>query len=200
MLLTDLDIQNLCQAGTVRPMIAPYSPTKKRKGVISYGLSSCGYDVRLAPDILLDAAHPTEEIDPKNPQMYRKFVPQNVHARTDEGLEMTHLYVVIPPHGFALAHTVETVDMPEDVFALCVGKSTYARCGLVVNTTPIEPGWRGQITLELSNTTNSPMRVYINEGIAQLVFFRAASAPESSYATKSGKYQDQKGVTFPKVD
>jgi dCTP deaminase len=109
-------------------------------------------------------------------------------------------YVIIPPNSFALCETVEYLEIPRDVLAICVGKSTYARCGLIVNVTPLEPEWRGKVTLEISNTTPLPARVYANEGVAQLVFLKADRLCEVSYADKGGKYQDQSGLTLPKVD
>lgn len=165
--------------------ISPFSDGVKRSGTISYGLSSYGYDVRLGPQF----ARPVSGlIDPKDMLKcgWERFT--------------AHYYVDIPPNDFVLAETVETIKMPEDVLAVCVGKSTYARCGLVVNTTPLEPGWQGKVTLELSNTTKLPIRVYVGEGIAQVLFFGGAEPCEQSYAQKSGKYQGQTGLTLPKVD
>jgi dCTP deaminase len=109
-------------------------------------------------------------------------------------------YVIIPPNSFALCETVEYIEVPRDVLVICVGKSTYARCGLIVNVTPLEPEWKGKVTLEISNTTPLPARVYANEGVAQLIFLKADDVCEKSYADKAGKYQDQSGLTLPKVD
>jgi dCTP deaminase len=109
-------------------------------------------------------------------------------------------HIVIPPNSFALAETVETIDVPRDVLAICVGKSTYARCGIIVNVTPLEPEWRGKVTIEISNTTPLPAKIYANEGIAQMIFLRAENVCAVSYADKRGKYQDQTGLTLPRVD
>lgn len=195
MLLTDREIEQLfesTQAGT--PFMHPWSENAKRPGRISYGVSSCGYDVRIDDEVLLHKPDGMSVVDPKDPDLFKQFSLMSIEDGASD------YSVVIPPHGFALAKTMEYVWMPENLFALCVGKSTYARCGLVVNTTPIEPGWHGHITLELSNTTNAPLRVYIFEGIAQLVFYRLPEAPKRSYATKDGKYQGQTDVTLPRVD
>ena len=165
--------------------ISPFSEGVKRSGTISYGLSSYGYDVRLGAQF----ARPVNGlIDPKDMAKcgWERFTAQ--------------YYIDIPPNDFVLAETVETIAMPADVLGICVGKSTYARCGLVVNTTPLEPGWCGKVTLELSNTTKLPIRVYVGEGIAQVLFFVGAEACDVTYADKSGKYQNQTGLTLPKVD
>jgi len=216
--LTDRQIKykclcELCEIGIClpdhvhrTPLIDPFLPAEKRPGRISYGVSSCGYDVRLAEEVLMHTpvvlGGVVEPIDVKlHPQDFlRQFEAALIHKWTKQTSEVTSEFIVIPPHGFALGRTVERISMPDNLCALCVGKSTYARCGLVVNTTPIEPGWEGTITLELSNTTNAPIRVYVNEGIAQLVFYPLSERPQLTYRDKNGKYQGQVEVTLPRVD
>ena len=176
--------------------IEPFEVAVKRPGIISYGVSSYGYDVRVGP--IFKIFTPTSKtggysvVDPKN------FTDDlMVTVNTDEvGTD----HVIIPPNSFALCETIEFFDIPRDVLVLCVGKSTYARCGLIVNVTPLEPEWRGKVTLEISNTTPLPAKVYAGEGIAQFVFLKADEVCEQSYADKAGKYQDQAGLTLPRVD
>ena len=172
--------------------IVPFAPQQHRPGVISYGVTSYGYDLRVGSVFKIFTNVNSEVIDPKR-FSERSFVTID----TDEtGKD----HVLIPPNSFALCETVEYVDIPRDILAICVGKSTYARCGIIVNVTPIEPEWRGKITLEISNTTPLPAKIYANEGIAQLVFLKADRVCAVSYADKKGKYQDQVGLTLPKVD
>jgi dCTP deaminase len=172
--------------------IEPFADNVKRQGKISYGVSSYGYDLRVGTVFKIFTNINSEVVDPKQ-FSDRSFVTID----TDEtGKD----HVLIPPNSFALCETVEIVSMPRDCLAICVGKSTYARCGIIVNVTPIEPEWRGKITLEISNTTPLPAKIYSNEGIAQLVFFQAERICAVSYADKNGKYQDQVGLTLPKVD
>jgi len=176
--------------------IEPFEESVKRPGKISYGVSSYGYDVRVGTSFKIFTPTPRNGgitvVDPKH---FSEALM--VHVDTAEhGTD----HVVIPPNSFALCETVEVFEIPRDVLALCVGKSTYARCGLIVNVTPLEPEWRGKVTLEISNTTPLPARVYANEGIAQLVFLKAEMVCEKSYADKGGKYQDQGGLTLPRVD
>jgi dCTP deaminase len=167
-------------------MIEPFVEKQTRDGVISYGLSSYGYDARCAPDFKIFTNVDNAIVDPKN------FDNQSfVERKTD--------ICVIPPNSFALARTVETFKIPREVLVICLGKSTYARCGLIVNVTPLEPEWEGQVTLEISNTTPLPARVYANEGIAQFLFFKGDSICDVSYADRSGKYMQQQGVTLPKL-
>lgn len=187
MILCDSEIK---ERAIEERMINPFIPRKVRvdgdKEVISFGLSSVGYDVRLAPTVQLLTANRTHEpIDPKN--FNEKLVVE---------LEVIDGYVIMPPNSFALGHTVEYFCMPEDVTATCIGKSTYARCGIVVNVTPIEPGWEGQVVLEFSNTTNSPAKLYVGEGVAQFMF-HPHKTPDNAYG--DGKYQGQTGITHPKV-
>src|ERR1700733_6413417 len=172
--------------------IEPFEENLKRPGKISYGVSSYGYDLRVGSVFKIFTNVNSEIVDPK------KFSERSfVTIDTDE-TRADH--VLIPPNSFALCETVETVSMPREYLAICVGKSTYARCGIIVNVTHIEPEWRGRITLEISNTTPLPAKVYVNEGIAQLVFLKGDQVCQVSYADKSGKYQDQVGLTLPKVD
>jgi dCTP deaminase len=176
--------------------VEPFEENVKRPGRISYGLSSYGYDVRVGTRFKIFTPTPrTGGIAVVDPKKFTDdlFVEIDT-ARTGAD------HVVIPPNSFALCETVEYIAVPRDVLVICVGKSTYARCGLIVNVTPLEPEWRGKVTREISNTTPLPARVYAGEGIAQFVFFRGERVCEKSYADKSGKYQDQSGLTLPKVD
>lgn len=168
-------------------MIEPFVEKQVRDGVISYGLSSYGYDLRVADEFKVFTDVYGAVVDPKG------FAPNSfVDFKTD--------ICVVPPNSFALARSIEYFRIPRNVLTICLGKSTYARTGIVVNVTPFEPGWEGYVTLEISNTTPLPARVYANEGIAQFVFLRADQVCERSYADKGGKYQDQAGLTLPRVD
>jgi dCTP deaminase len=167
-------------------VIRPFAESSVRPGVISYGVSSYGYDVRVGRRFKVFTNVYGAIVDPKN------FNPT---AFVD--IEGDHC--IIPPNSFALAETVEYFEIPRDVLAICCGKSTYARCGIIVNVTPLEPEWRGKITIEISNTTPLPAKIYANEGIAQILFLRAEQVCRISYADKKGKYQDQKGLTLPFV-
>jgi dCTP deaminase len=167
-------------------MIDPFVDDQVRAGVVSYGLSSYGYDIRVADDFKVFTNINTTVIDPK------KFDPRSfVDVKAD--------VCIVPPNSFALAHTVEYFRIPRDVLTICLGKSTYARCGIIVNVTPFEPEWEGTVTLEISNTTPLPAKIYANEGIAQVIFFQSDDVCERSYADKSGKYLKQRGVTLPKI-
>ena len=169
-----------------RGMIEPFEGRQVREGAISYGVSSFGYDVRVADEYKVFTDVYSVIVDPK------AFDPRSfVDVKAD--------YCVIPPRSFALARTLEYFRIPNDVLVVCVGKSTYARCGIIVNVTPLEPEWRGYLTLEISNTTPLPAKVYSNEGLAQLLFFQGDEVPEITYAQKHGKYQDQVGVTPPRL-
>src|SRR5438067_11955828 len=172
--------------------IEPFEDNVKRPGRVSYGVSSYGYDIRVGSVFKIFTNVNSEIIDPKR-FSDRSFVTIDTEK---EGKG----YVLIPPNSFALCETVETVSMPRGYLAICVGKSTYARCGIIVNVTPIEPEWRGKITLEISNTTHLPAKIYANEGIAQLIFLKGERVCAVSYADKHGKYQDQSVLTLPKVD
>jgi dCTP deaminase len=167
-------------------MIEPFEDRQVRAGVVSYGLSSYGYDIRVADEFKVFTNINSTVVDPKNFDA-RSFV--DVQAEV----------CIIPPNSFALAKTVEYFRIPRDVLTVCVGKSTYARCGLIVNVTPFEPEWEGYVTLEISNTTPLPAKVYANEGIAQVLFFQSDEPCEISYADKAGKYQKQQGLTLPKL-
>lgn len=186
--LPDHEITALARAG----MIEPFSPTQvsKREGarVLSYGVSSYGYDARVADDFKVFTNTYGAVIDPKSFDD-RGFVD----VRAKDG------YVVIPPNSFVLGRTVERFRIPRDVLVVCVGKSTYARCGIIVNVTPLEPGWEGHVTLEFSNTTPLPAKLYANEGACQFIFLRSASPCQTSYADRKGKYQGQTGVTPPRM-
>ena len=176
--------------------IEPFEENEKRPGRISFGVSSYGYDVRVGTLFkVFTNVSPSGSpavVDPK------RFSDDSFI--TLDTREIGKDYVVIPPNSFALAETVETFAIPRDVLAICVGKSTYARCGIIVNVTPLEPEWRGKVTLEISNTTPLPAKIYANEGIAQMVFLKADRTCAVSYADKKGKYQDQLGLVLPKVD
>jgi dCTP deaminase len=167
-------------------MIEPFSDKQVREGVISYGVSSYGYDVRIADEFKIFTNINSTIVDPKN------FDPRSfVDVKGD--------VCIIPPNSFALARTVEYFRVPRDVLVVCLGKSSYARCGIIVNVTPLEPEWHGIVTLEVSNTTPLPAKIYANEGIAQMLFFESDEPCEVSYADKKGKYQAQQGLTLPKL-
>ena len=168
-------------------MISPFEENQVRKGKISYGLSSFGYDARVSDEFkIFTNINGSEIVDPKN------FKPTNfVTKKVSE--------CIIPPNSFVLASTVEYFKIPKDVLVICLGKSTYARCGIIVNVTPLEPGWEGNVTLEFSNTTPLPAKIYANEGVAQFVFLKGNEKPEVSYSDRKGKYMGQVGVTLPKI-
>jgi len=167
-------------------MIEPFCEKQVRDGVISYGLSSYGYDIRIADEFKIFTNINSSIVDPKH------FDPKSF-------VDFKGEICIIPPNSFALARTIEYFRIPRNVITVCVGKSTYARCGIIVNVTPFEPEWEGFVTLEISNTTPLPAKVYANEGIAQVLFFRGEEEPEVSYKDKAGKYQGQVGVTLPRL-
>ena len=167
-------------------MIEPFAEAQKREGVISYGLSSYGYDIRVADEYRIFTNVNTTIVDPKNFDA-RSFV------------EYKGDICVIPPNSFALARSVEYFRIPRNVLTICVGKSTYARCGIIVNVTPFEPEWEGYVTLEISNTSPLPARVYSNEGLCQVIFLESDELCEVSYKDKKGKYQAQQGIVLPRV-
>ena len=174
------------QTALKQRMIEPFTDRQNHDGVISYGLSSYGYDARVADEFKIFTNIDGAIVDPKN------FSSQSfVERQTD--------VCVIPPNSFALARTVEYFRIPRDVLVICLGKSTYARCGIIVNVTPLEPEWEGHVTLEFSNTTPLPAKVYANEGACQFLFFKAADVCEISYKDRQGKYMGQRGVTLPHV-
>ncbi len=176
--------------------IEPFADNGKRPGRVSYGVSSYGYDVRVGTifKVFTNVSSRGGQaiVDPKN-------FGDDMFVTIDTARNGSD-HVVIPPNSFALAETVETFTIPRNVLAICLGKSTYARCGIIVNVTPLEPEWRGRVTLEISNTTPLPAKIYANEGIAQMVFLKADRVCAVSYADKGGKYQDQRGLTLPRVD
>jgi dCTP deaminase len=167
-------------------MIEPFVEKQTRAGVISYGLSSYGYDARVSDEFLIFTNVDNDVVDPKG------FSSTSfVKRKTD--------VCVIPPNSFVLASTVEYFRVPRDVLVICVGKSTYARCGIIVNVTPLEPGWEGHVTLEFSNTTPLPAKIYANEGACQFLFLKGDRPCEVSYADRAGKYMGQRGVTLPRL-
>ncbi len=171
-------------------MISPFEANQVRnigdKKIISYGTSSYGYDIRCANEFKIFTNINSTIVDPKN------FDPKNF-------VEVNADYCIIPPNSFALARTVEYFKIPRNVLTVCLGKSTYARCGIIVNVTPFEPEWEGYVTLEFSNTTPLPAKIYANEGVAQVLFFESDENCETSYKDRNGKYMGQVGVTLPKA-
>ena len=167
-------------------MISPFEDKQIRENKISYGLSSFGYDARVSNEFKIFTNVNSEIVDPKNFKA-SNFVTKNVSE------------CIIPPNSFVLASTVEYFKIPKDVLVVCLGKSTYARCGIIVNVTPLEPGWEGHVTLEFSNTTPLPAKVYANEGVAQFIFLKGNETPETTYSDRNGKYMKQSGVTLPKI-
>jgi len=167
-------------------MIEPFAENRVRNGVISFGVSSYGYDIRVANEFKIFTNVYSAVVDPKH------FDPKSM-------VDFKGEICVIPPNSFALARTVEYFRIPRDVLTVCLGKSTYARCGIIVNVTPFEPEWEGYVTLEISNTTPLPARIYANEGIAQVLFFQADEVCDTSYADKKGKYQKQEAIVLPKL-
>ena len=169
-----------------KKMIEPFEKDLVKENVLSYGLSSYGYDARVSNNFKIFTNVDSDTVDPKNFQ-----TSSFVDRETDS--------CIIPPNSFVLARTVEYFRIPREVLVICVGKSTYARCGIIVNVTPLEPEWEGHVTLEFSNTTPLPAKIYANEGAAQFLFFKGEEVCEKSYADRSGKYMKQLGVTLPKL-
>ncbi|MCS6931088.1 MAG: dCTP deaminase [Acetobacteraceae bacterium] len=167
-------------------MIEPFVEAQRREGVISYGLSSYGYDARIAEEFKIFTNVDNAVVDPK------AFSSAGFVTRSGPAC-------IIPPNSFVLGHTVEYFRIPRDVLVICLGKSTYARCGLIVNVTPLEPEWEGQVTIEISNTTPLPAKIYANEGICQFLFLKGEGPPEVSYADRAGKYMRQRGVALPRL-
>jgi len=176
----------IAQMAKERGMIEPFEGRQVRQGVISYGVSSYGYDMRVAREFKIFTNVLSSIIDPK------QFDPKSF-------VEFEGDVCIVPPNSFALARSVEYFRIPRNILTVTVGKSTYARCGIITNVTPFEPEWEGFVTLEISNTTPLPAKIYANEGIAQVLFFRGEEEPEVSYKDKGGKYQKQTGVTLPKL-
>ena len=174
----------------VNQLINPFESKQIREvegeKIVSYGVSSYGYDVRCSNEFKIFTNTHSSIVDPK------KFDPKSF-------VDVTAEQCIIPPNSFALARTVEYFKIPRSVLTLCLGKSTYARCGIIVNVTPLEPEWEGHVTLEFSNTTNLPAKIYANEGVAQMIFFESDQVCETSYKDRGGKYQGQTGVTLPKT-
>tara|TARA_B100001996_G_scaffold225722_1_gene173829 strand:- start:2560 stop:3111 length:552 start_codon:yes stop_codon:yes gene_type:complete len=167
-------------------MIEPFEKKQIRDGKISYGLSSYGYDARVSNEFKIFTNINSDIVDPKN------FKPGNFLTKKVSEC-------IIPPNSFVLASTIEYFKIPKNVLVICLGKSTYARCGIIVNVTPLEPGWEGHVTLEFSNTTPLPAKIYANEGVAQFVFLEGNEIPEVTYSDRKGKYMRQVGVTLPKI-
>lgn len=167
-------------------MITPFCDEQVGKGIVSYGLSSYGYDIRVSDEFKVFTNLNSTVVDPKH------FDEANV-------VDFVGDVCIVPPNSFALARTVEYFKIPRDVLAICLGKSTYARCGIIVNVTPFEPEFEGHITIEISNTTPLPAKIYANEGIAQVLFLQGDEDCETSYKDKKGKYQSQEGITLPRI-
>ena len=167
-------------------MISPFVDKQVKDNSISYGLSSYGYDIRVSDEFKIFTNVNNSIVDPKNFDS-KSFV------------DFKGDVCIVPPNSFALARSIEYFKIPRNILTICLGKSTYARCGIIVNVTPLEPGWEGHVTLEFSNTTPLPAKIYANEGVAQFVFIKGNEDPAVSYADRNGKYQGQKGVTLPKI-
>ncbi len=182
MIKSDRWIKEMAKKG----MISPFSDRQIRKGVISYGVSSYGYDIRIGDEFKIFTNINSTVVDPKN------FDERSL-------IDFKGDVCIIPPNSFTLASSVEYLKIPRDVLVICLGKSTYARCGIIVNITPLEPEWEGYVTVEISNTTPLPAKIYGNEGIAQLLFLQSDEICQISYKDKAGKYQSQKGITLAKL-
>ena len=188
--LSDLEIkERSLNNEMIKPFVEKLVRKTENEKVLSYGLSSYGYDVRVSNEFKVFTNINNSIIDPKNfsnDNFVTKVIPDND-------------CLILPPNSFALANTIESFKIPRDIIVICVGKSTYARCGVVVNVTPIEPEFEGQVVLEFSNTTTLPVKIYANEGACQFVFFKADKICKTSYSDRNGKYQGQKGITFAKI-
>lgn len=183
MLLSDKQIKEYARK---KKMIAPFKDSQVRKGVISFGLSSYGYDLRITDEFKVFTNVNNAIVDPKdfNPKSFVDFKGK---------------VCIIPPNSFCLTRSLEYLRIPRDILCICLGKSTYARCGIIVNVTPLEPEWEGYVTIEISNTAPLPVKIYANEGICQVLFARGEQKCSISYADKKGKYQKQKKLTLPKI-
>jgi dCTP deaminase len=179
-------IRRMAAQGMIEPFEAGQVRESNGRRIVSYGTSSYGYDVRCAPEFKIFTNINSTIVDPKN------FDPKSF-------VDFEGEVCIIPPNSFALARTVEYFRIPRNVLTICLGKSTFARCGIIVNVTPLEPEWEGHVTLEFSNTTPLPARMYANEGVAQFLFFESDEVCETSYKDRGGKYQGQKGVTLPRA-
>jgi dCTP deaminase len=179
-------IRRMAAQGMIEPFEADQVREVDGRRIVSYGTSSYGYDVRCAPEFKIFTNINSTIVDPKN------FDPKSF-------VDFQGDVCIIPPNSFALARTVEYFRIPRNVLTICLGKSTFARCGIIVNVTPLEPEWEGHVTLEFSNTTPLPAKIYANEGVAQMLFFESDEACETSYKDRGGKYQGQKGVTLPRT-
>lgn len=189
-ILSDIEIKQRClDEGMISPFVEKLIRNEQNKGVLSYGLSSYGYDVRVSNEFKIFTNINSSIVDPKD------FSNENFITKKVKDNES----VILPPNSFALANTIETFKVPRDILIICVGKSTYARCGIVVNVTPIEPEFEGQVVLEFSNTTNLPAKLYAGEGACQFVFFKADKMCKTSYKDRKGKYQNQTGIQLPKI-
>ncbi|HKX98572.1 MAG TPA: dCTP deaminase [Steroidobacteraceae bacterium] len=186
MIKSDRWIRRMAGQGMIEPFEAGQVRSVDGRRIVSYGTSSYGYDVRCAPEFKIFTNINSTIVDPKN------FDPKNF-------VDFDGEVCIIPPNSFALARTVEYFRIPRNVMVICLGKSTYARCGIIVNVTPLEPEWEGHVTLEFSNTTPLPARIYAGEGVAQFLFFESDETCETSYKDRGGKYQGQKGVTLPRT-
>lgn len=191
MILNDIDIEKLCRpSGTNPPMIHPYVEAQVSKGVLSYGVSSMGYDMRAGYTWEVFTPRGGVILDPKN------FDPtqfDTLHCEEDDG------FIVLPPNGYAMTYSLEYFNLPSDIIMVVIGKSTYARCGISTNITPGEPGWKGHLTIEVANHSPCPVKLYAGEGIAQALFFRHPRGCRVSYADKNGKYQNQGKAVVPAV-
>jgi dCTP deaminase len=183
MLKNDRWIKEMASKG----MIDPFSDKQVREGVMSYGLSSYGYDMRIADEFKLFTSIHNTLVDPKA-------------LDSKSFIDFKGNVCIIPPNSFALGRSLEYFRIPRETIAICLGKSTYARCGIIINVTPLEPEWEGHVTIEISNTAPLAAKIYANEGIAQLLFLGASEICETSYADKAGKYQAQKGITLAKLE
>ena len=183
---SDKWIRRMAARGMIEPFAEGQVRSDDGRRIVSYGTSSYGYDVRCAPEFKIFTNINSTIVDPKN------FDPKNF-------VDFEGEVCIVPPNSFALARTVEYFRIPRNVLTVCLGKSTYARCGLIVNVTPLEPEWEGHVTLEFSNTTPLPARIYANEGVAQMLFFESDEVCETSYKDRGGKYQGQRGVTLPRT-
>ena len=188
--LSDSEIRERCQKDKmIYPYVEKLIRDKDSKKVLSYGLSSYGYDVRVSNEFNVFTNINNSVVDPKN-FSNDNFITKNIKDGDS---------LILPPNSFALANTIETFKIPRDIIVICVGKSTYARCGIIVNVTPIEPEFEGQVVLEFSNTTNLPAKIYPNEGACQFLFFKADKLCDTSYSDRLGKYQGQTGIQLPKI-